>query len=752
MKIKMKIKHIIIVILTLAILLPFSIIFLQPQLEYTIVDNKLRNFKPVESTRVVNLMEHSKITKHQKLSLIRNYIIERNNGFEYDIVVGPESYQVNHTVMSGRLPEEMRINYLLEYMDKAVIDGYYTNAVRQLTQYYVRNGNVEKAERLILSTVDKLENSSKDYLIEELLVELLFIYVNYSSVEDVQHLIQILEKSAELSSFRLTEITKLEVEKYIKVEDYETAEHVLSKRKSQLEELIRIEIEKYGEEYPISDPFKTLNRLEGTISKGLKEGTINKGKITGTILRSDGTPVSNVAVILRDETNANYGRISHEDEEFLVFTDKNGNYTFTSVMPGSYQVFLGFSVEQIDGWTVGERKSHWIHLESNEQIEYNLSLHRLMEIVSPANDEKLKNDEITFKWEAVPNADYYKINIGYFFEGGSLSKLLQNNIKTEKLTVTSQQLYNKGFGYLFTDSSEWKTTNPISILGLSNPNVRILWTVEAYKNDGTLITRSNGYRLHEQTIGNIPFFYLQERELTEADKLLLDKKWEDAFALYENNYLENSSDLHSLRMLNRLVELEERHTKATSPYRTKLANITKYHEHIFTLVEKYYFEKNWTEFHYWYTKYENAIGNEMDQFAVVMKATALLKQGKLGESREVFEKAMALDGRYFQVGNWIALEILDNETLDEGMEVAIVLAKNYPELSYDEHPETWTYTINKMQLEIRDKNEYHKLLQEGILYAINNDSERLTKWKQKHDYKGMENYIHRLQNIYLNSK
>lgn len=57
-----------------------------------------------------------------------------------------------------------------------------------------------------------------------------------------------------------------------------------------------------------------------------------------------------------------------------------------------------------------------------------------------------------------------------------------------------------------------------------NPEVRFSWNIEALDADGRLITRSNGYRLNEDTVGNMPFFYLKERELTTADQLLLDKK------------------------------------------------------------------------------------------------------------------------------------------------------------------------------------------------------------------------------------
>lgn len=46
-----------------------------------------------------------------------------------------------------------------------------------------------------------------------------------------------------------------------------------------------------------------------------------------------------------------------------------------------------------------------------------------------------------------------------------------------------------------------------------NPEVRFSWNIEALDADGRLITRSNGYRLNEDTVGNMPFFYLKEESL-----------------------------------------------------------------------------------------------------------------------------------------------------------------------------------------------------------------------------------------------
>src|SRR5699024_1401783 len=70
--------------------------------------------------------------------------------------------------------------------------------------------------------------------------------------------------------------------------------------------------------------------------------------VSGKIVRSNGEPVKHAGVFLRKQYAVNSS--IREDEPYQTMTDENGNYEFHGVIPGNYQVFLGFSYEQIDGW------------------------------------------------------------------------------------------------------------------------------------------------------------------------------------------------------------------------------------------------------------------------------------------------------------------------------------------------------------------------------------------------------------------
>lgn len=128
----------------------------------------------------------------------------------------------------------------------------------------------------------------------------------------------------------------------------------------------------------------------------------------------------------------------------------------------------------------------------------------------------------------------------------------RSHIATNKTDVPVEDLYNHTVGLSMSDD-EPNSVDPITLLAFTNPNNRFSWSVDAFDENDELLTRSNGYRLGNDTIGHLPFFYLKMRTLTEADQLLLDKKFTEALEAYKVN----PEDKHSERMIKRLEELNE---------------------------------------------------------------------------------------------------------------------------------------------------------------------------------------------------
>src|SRR5690606_29650512 len=171
--------------------------------------------------------------------------------------------------------------------------------------------------------------------------------------------------------------------------------------------------------------------------------------------------------------------------------------------------------------------------------------------------------------------------------------------------------------------------DPLSLLAYTNPENRFHWNVIAYDKDGELITKSNGYRLDDKTIGNLPFFYLKERELTNADRLLLDNKVDEALEEYKKNYVEDPDDIHSLRMITRLIGAQEEDYRITEkeetiPYLEELAIKSPSESTAGRLAMHYYEQYDWDNFHKWFDPYLDK-EEEFDSYNQSIYASALMK-------------------------------------------------------------------------------------------------------------------------------
>lgn len=76
-----------------------------------------------------------------------------------------------------------------------------------------------------------------------------------------------------------------------------------------------------------------------------------------------------------------------------------------------------------------------------------------------------------------------------------------------------ETLYSVESSYSYKKFGDKEIPDPSNLLGYADPSSRFSWSVEAYDAGGKLLTRSDGYRLNQQTMGHLPFFYLKERTL-----------------------------------------------------------------------------------------------------------------------------------------------------------------------------------------------------------------------------------------------
>lgn len=148
-----------------------------------------------------------------------------------------------------------------------------------------------------------------------------------------------------------------------------------------------------------------------------------------------------------------------------------------------------------------------------------------------------------------------------------------------------------------------------------------------------MITRSNGYRLNEDTVGNLPFFYLQSRSLTAADQLVKAQKLEQALEAYRHDYARDPQDDHALKMLVHLMTAKASYTKdksleaATIPLLVKLVELRPTADSVFNLALYYYEQSDWKSYNHYYSWFLELRDQKPNSYDLGINATALMHQG-----------------------------------------------------------------------------------------------------------------------------
>jgi tetratricopeptide (TPR) repeat protein len=450
-------------------------------------------------------------------------------------------------------------------------------------------------------------------------------------------------------------------------------------------------------------------------------GNEHVSQVSGTVRRSDGTPIPSAGVFLRHENDVNHNVL--DSEPYQILTDKQGRFLFDNVVPGSYQLFLGLDFDQISGWTWPVMNDQWLDIGVDEQLLQDIVLHPLMELKSPVNETIIEKPSIEFVWSDVEGASYYNVNIGIMLENGSVSSLLEANIQDNQYSIMASQLYDTPMGVSFNDVDGHFVADPISLLGFTNSNNRIYWNVEAYDKDGRMITRSNGYRLSDDGVGNLPFFYVRDRSMTAADVLLLDNQHEQALAAYKKEYERNPDDVHSLRMILRLL-LKSPEEKL--PYLQRMIALNPVESYVAELTHYYYMQHNWSAFMDIYRSNDIEVSS-LDSYSRSVYAMVLMRLGQLEEARQQFQLAMDSDPSHRFVGNYIALVLYEDMDLQAAMDIA----QRYPQRMFGGTGTNWYGLIARIDKELDnspDPNMYMEELKMKLGWIVEGNVEQLETW------------------------
>lgn len=755
MKIRLKVKH-----LVLFVMLPLCVLTAIPLMLSSL---KAGSAAPVlsepaavsgtEVTELLNKLESS--SGMSRIELIRTNVVDPGNlhpAYWSNVYIGGTMSQWSQVVdeeAEPPLPPEDRIRLLEEYVLKGPVDHSLRNAVKQLVYEYDARGTGEEADGMLAEILKRI--SSKASIAKELTLLRAERAMNAGDFPAAELLLKAADSTIQYSDMELDARSALLQGRLLFVQG----------RSSEALSLVEDALQSYREEWGelkaqpaagkdesqdhtqvetavevSSDSERQLISLQTALHSAMNMGQLSAATLEGALTRSDGTAVARAGIFLRAESEI-YHSVHYDSEPHQIVTDENGHFQFSGVIPGFYQIELGLSFEQIDGWTWPVQMNDWIKIKAGDSITHDITLQPLLELKSPVNSQVLTGSSVEFKWEAVHNAAYYSLTGTVSSEkGGSFGHVIRQYITDNQVSVPVEELYNSG-GFSTGSSGEgWQSTYPSSLLGFADPNSRFSWSIEAYNEEGQVITRSNGYRLNEDTVGNLPFFYLKSRTLTAADRLVADEKLEQALEAYRKDYAANPQDDHALKMMIHLLIAKHSDTRDVQvkdeamALLEKLVHLRPDDNYLFNLVNYYFDQADWYNYNKYYSLYLAAKEQYANSYADSFHAAALMYQGQLAEARRQFSIALEEDRSHRYIGIYLAAELAAGESLSSAMN----LAKRYPEHGYNHGGTYWPLLIFGLQAErVGQPEAFDKLLNEKLDIYVTGQHESLQKWTEDRD-------------------
>lgn len=753
MKIKVKIKHLAGVVLAAAVIFILLREYVIPRMELTAAEEGFEQGKVTGKEKLLKLISTAEGSK--KWELISKYMIPGTPGLDeksYDVVVGPDSTEGGGVDRSEpvKFDESEKMPLLLDYVHNGPADNSeYGAAASGLARTYYVKGNPAEAVAILKQAeerIPQLYSFNRLNLAIQRAGLLNFIGEEEQAQEIITGLMKAVDKigSLDLTARLVTMRAQFLAREGKLQEAVDIVDHTISDNKSESGSTGN----QADQDSRVGDPIGRLTVL----SQQLKAASRQKdpaSTVKGRVTRSDGTPLAGVGVFLREKKDVTHSLL--DAEPYQTMTNSKGEYDFPVVLAGRYQLYAGFNLSQIDGWTWPVMSGNWIDLNESKHLVKDITLRPLLDLISPVNKQVIRGESIDFKWESVQGAASYSLKMGVEDKGGVSGIGILSGIQGTHVQLPVAELYDKQTGTIsYSNSANEMIPDPNSILGFTNPEATYSWSIEAYDAKGELLTRSNGYRLNSNTLGALPLLQIKSRTLTDADRLLLDGKLDEALSAYKQSAKQNPSDVHSLRMVVKVLdaldddpEVQRKLAEEKFPYMKRLAELHPSADNWFRLVDYYYRHNEWESF---YTAFNEMISYHGkgydDTYDRSLYATALLKQGKLEESIKAFELVMQDDRSHRFVGNYLAAALLRGDSLESVQ----ALAKKYPENFFADGETNWGELVIKLKKEAQGSADYRQELGEKIRWVLAKDK-KLDTWLKTTHESSLKQFVQTLADV-----
>ncbi|WP_026672341.1 MSCRAMM family protein [Alkalihalobacterium bogoriense] len=718
MKVRMKRKHLLYGIISFFLISLIVLFIVVPSLKEYKVERMVANGEPNATNAIVELIDNANSTS-RKIRLIEKFVLASMSDFEHEFYMGP-TMVISSSSPGLKINDEESERLLLYYLDNSspTNNWNYEIALDKFASLIYDKKGADAAISFVKQKNEELFPGGYDVYSEPWVLKLPEVYIKqgeYKKAKDELLAIQEYEKERmSHEDYRYQPswqwmnymIRTLAQEGELEEAEELIASWVKGEKEQRQEYGVQDEVEADDWVHSNVMDWKKILADMGTTVQG------EKGMINGSIKREDGTPLQGVYVYLHGAGRTTY----HQSTPFLdqhAVTDDSGEFVLENVAAGSYRFGFGLEQYHIDGYSLLNLQEEVITVETGEETEVAIEFTKLIDLFSPVNGEALDKEDLNFKWEPVEGADYYKIYFGVNFDGVGMS-FYYGDVEANNLIIGIEE-WREMFFTSITVEDDNSYPDLDFYKRFLNSDVELSWSVEAYKDNGSHLSSSHGYRLSKETMGNLPTFSF-ELEKTKADELFLKGKLKEAYELYKDDYEADNRNVYALAMQTMLTPYVVEGNVESEMYGTALKELALATEepNVFMNVLAHLRREGKVEdYIQWFHKYEELMKNRnesIDMYEVNRFAKALFQLGEMEEARKWFHYRDKDDLSYY-VGDVLAFELYAGTDKNE----IIDIVKEYKG-NYDVH-KNWEAVLEPISYDADMKHFIEVYFNEGWVQA-----------------------------------
>lgn len=299
-----------------------------------------------------------------------------------------------------------------------------------------------------------------------------------------------------------------------------------------------------------------------------------ENKIRGKV-SFNGKPMPFVEIYIQGKG----GGIRVSGMDFVGITDINGEFETLGLRDGGYTLGIGLNGALLYDKVYLMKDMRYIDIDGDLDFDYEFT--SPIEIIYPKENYIVEGDRFTIEWEPVEGADHYDIQTIVHSdparkEGGMVGYTIWSGAKydepaSSKIELDIKEL-RKSMGSIMYRDGEDEVINPQAILGNFYQGVEYPLIVKAYDKDGNLVgsSRSTNFYFDEMPLIKI------EGKFTEGETLIFDCEYEKAIEYYEDILNKDPDNEEAILYLGKIYMIGWK--KGESDYDKALEYSTRYCE------------------------------------------------------------------------------------------------------------------------------------------------------------------------------